>query len=104
MAFFLHQVKSNDVRGNLNGDYSGEDCNDPFIGGVFCAHLCRAFPQETEAVAVKRETASAFCLGACFLRDHCCPGNMEMEQCRRIRDYRRCLLLCARRRAVSYFD
>lgn len=46
MAFSLHQVKSNDVRVNLNGDYSGEDCNDPFIGGVFCAHLCRAFPQE----------------------------------------------------------
>ena len=41
MAFSLHQVKSNDVRINLNGDYSGEDCNDPFIGGVFCAGLFR---------------------------------------------------------------
>ena len=44
MAFSLHQVQSNDERVHLNGDYSGEDCDDSFIGGVFsliCAGLFR---------------------------------------------------------------
>lgn len=48
------------------------------LAGAFALICAGLFPQETEAVAVKREAASAFCFGAYFLRDHNCPDNVEM--------------------------